>query len=84
MAAGEILAFLDDDAVADPLWLATAVAWLDEHPETLAVGGPDPAPPDSTVAELISDTLLATPGIGSGVPPTRPPRILVRTQRRRS
>ena len=67
VAAGEILAFLDDDAVADPRWLATAVAWLDGHPETLAVGGPDPAPPDSTVAELISDTLLATPGIGSGV-----------------
>ena len=67
VAAGEILAFLDDDAVADPHWLATAVAWLDQHPETLAIGGPDPAPPDSTVAELISDTLLATPGIGSGV-----------------
>lgn len=67
MAAGEILAFLDDDAVAGSHWLATAVAWLDQHPETLAIGGPDPAPPDSTVAELISDTLLATPGIGSGV-----------------
>ena len=67
VAAGEILAFLDDDAVADPRWLATAVAWLDAHPETLAVGGPDPAPPDSTVAELVSDTLLATPWIGSGV-----------------
>jgi len=67
VAAGEILAFLDDDAVADPRWLATAVAWLDEHPDALAVGGPDPAPPDSTVAELISDTLLATPAIGSGV-----------------
>jgi len=67
VATGEILAFLDDDAKADPRWLATAVGWLDEHPETLAVGGPDPAPPDSSVAELISDTLLATPWIGSGV-----------------
>ena len=67
VARGEILAFLDDDAVADSHWLATAVAYLDAHPDVLAVGGPDPAPPDSTAAELISDTLLATPWIGSGV-----------------
>ena len=67
VAAGEILAFLDDDAIADPQWLASAVAYLDSHPDVLAVGGPDPAPPDSSIAELISDTLLATPWIGSGV-----------------
>jgi glycosyltransferase involved in cell wall biosynthesis len=67
VAAGEILAFIDDDAIADPCWLATAVAWLDAHPETLALGGPDPAPNDSSIAELISDTLLATRWIGSGV-----------------
>lgn len=62
-----MLAFLDDDAIADPHWLATAAAWLDAHPDVLAVGGPDPAPPGSPVAELISDTLLATRWIGSGV-----------------
>lgn len=67
VAAGELLAFLDDDAVADPHWLSTAAAYLDRHPEVLAIGGPDPAPPDSSIAELISDTLLATPHIGSGV-----------------
>ena len=67
VAAGEILAFIDDDATADPRWLATACAYLDEHPDVLAMGGPDPAPPDSSVGELISDTLLATPWIGSGV-----------------
>jgi hypothetical protein len=67
VASGEILAFIDDDATADPQWLATAVAWLDAHPGTLAIGGPDPAPADSSVAELISDTLLATRWIGSGV-----------------
>ena len=67
MAAGEILAFIDDDAEADPCWLATAVAYLDAHPDVLALGGPDPAPDDSTNAELISDTLLATRWIGSGV-----------------
>ncbi len=67
VARGEVLAFIDDDAIADPRWLATACAYLDEHPDVLAIGGPDPAPPDSSIPELISDTLLATPWIGSGV-----------------
>lgn len=67
VAAGEILAFIDDDATAAPGWLANAVEYLDRHPDVLALGGPDPAPQDSTKAELISDTLLATPLIGSGV-----------------
>lgn len=66
-AQGEILAFIDDDARADPRWLATAVAWFDAHPDVLAIGGPDPAPADSSTSELISETLLATPWIGSGV-----------------
>src|SRR5688572_13432496 len=65
--SAEILAFIDDDAIADSQWLANAVRFLDEHPDVLAVGGPDPAPPGSPVAELISDTLLATRWIGSGV-----------------
>jgi glycosyltransferase involved in cell wall biosynthesis len=67
VATGEILAFIDDDAIADPHWLASACAYLDARPDVLAAGGPDPAPPDSPVSELISDTLLATPWIGSGV-----------------
>jgi hypothetical protein len=64
---GEILAFIDDDATAAPGWLATAVAYLDSHPEVQLLGGPDPAPADSTLPELLSETLLATPFIGSGV-----------------
>jgi len=66
-ASAEILAFIDDDAVAPPDWLANAVRYLDRHPDVLAVGGPDPAPPDSTIPELLSDTLLATRLIGSGI-----------------
>ncbi len=66
-ARGEILAFIDDDAVADAGWLATAVSYLDAHPDLLVLGGPDPAPDDSTRAELIAETLLATPWIGSGL-----------------
>ncbi|MGZ4779381.1 MAG: glycosyltransferase [Thermoanaerobaculia bacterium] len=67
IAAGEILAFLDDDAVAHPRWIATAGAYLDGHPDVLALGGPDPAPEDSPVPELVADTLLRTRWIGSGV-----------------
>lgn len=67
MAEGEVLAFLDDDAVADRHWLSTAIQHLDRHPDILALGGPDPAPPDASIAELIADTLLATPLIGSGI-----------------
>ncbi|HEX8616583.1 MAG TPA: glycosyltransferase [Thermoanaerobaculia bacterium] len=67
VATGEVLAFIDDDAAADSHWLASAVAFLDAHPDVLALGGPDPAPADSTIPELISDTLLATRFIGSGV-----------------
>jgi glycosyltransferase involved in cell wall biosynthesis len=66
-AQGEILAFIDDDATADVGWLATAIAYLDSHPGVAILGGPDPAPADSTRAELISETLLATPLIGSGL-----------------
>lgn len=67
VAKGEILAFVDDDAFASGDWLATAIAYLDEHPDVLALGGPDPAPAGSPTAELLSDTLLATRWIGSGV-----------------
>jgi hypothetical protein len=58
---------MDDDARGQPGWLANAVAFLDAHPDVLALGGPDPAPDDSTPAELLADTLLAAPWIGSGV-----------------
>jgi glycosyltransferase involved in cell wall biosynthesis len=67
VATGEILAFIDDDALADPRWLETACAYLDAHPDVLALGGPDPAPPGSPLPELVSDMLLATRWIGSGV-----------------
>ena len=66
-ARGEILAFIDDDAVAERDWLAAACRYLDAHPQVLVLGGPDPAPADSAMDELISDTLLATRWIGSGV-----------------
>jgi hypothetical protein len=66
-ARGALLAFIDDDAFAREDWLESAASVLEASPGVLAVGGPDPAPDDSTLAELVSDTLLATRWIGSGV-----------------
>jgi glycosyltransferase involved in cell wall biosynthesis len=67
VASGALLAFIDDDAFADADWIEQASDYLAAHGEVLAVGGPDPAPDDSTRAELVSDTLLATRYIGSGI-----------------
>lgn len=67
LARGEILGFIDDDAAASPRWLETAAAFLDSHPYTVALGGPDPGPPVAPIAERISDMLLAARWIGSGV-----------------
>ncbi|MFN3240789.1 MAG: glycosyltransferase family 2 protein [Planctomycetota bacterium] len=38
-ARGELLAFLDDDAIAAPHWLAELVRAFDQHPAAWAVGG---------------------------------------------
>jgi GT2 family glycosyltransferase len=64
-AQGEALAFLDDDAVAEPPWLARGVAAL---ARCEIVGGPDPGPPEAPYGERLADLLLATPWIGSGIP----------------
>ncbi len=64
-ARGEILAFLDDDAQAEPGWLAAGARALDR---CSIAGGPDLLTPGASYAERLSDLLLATPGIGSGVP----------------
>lgn len=63
-AAGEILAFLDDDARAAPDWLARG---LEAAGPLEIFGGPDLLPPGSSFAERISDMLLATPVAGSAV-----------------
>jgi glycosyltransferase involved in cell wall biosynthesis len=62
---GDILAFLDDDAEAEPGWLAAGVRALEVSD---VAGGPDLGPAGAPYGERISDLLLATPIIGSGVP----------------
>jgi GT2 family glycosyltransferase len=38
VSRGEVLAFLDDDATADPAWLGSLLEWYDD-PDVLGVGG---------------------------------------------
>lgn len=64
-ARSSLLAFLDDDATAEPGWLAAGARALEE---SAIAGGPDLVPSGARYAERLSDLLLATPGIGSGVP----------------
>jgi len=64
-ARAPILAFLDDDAAAEPGWLAAGVRAL---ASAEIAGGPDAGPSDAPYSERISDLLLATPIVGSGVP----------------
>ena len=64
-ARGNALAFLDDDAEAEASWLASGARALENAD---VAGGPDLGPAGAPYRERISDLLLATPVIGSGVP----------------
>jgi hypothetical protein len=64
-ARGAAVAFLDDDAEAEPGWASAGLRAL-ENAEI--VGGPDLGPPRAPWGERLSNLLLATPWIGSGVP----------------
>ena len=63
-AAGEVLAFLDDDARAARDWLSRAA---ETAKASKLLGGRDLLPPGAPLPERISDLLLATPVIGSSV-----------------
>nr|MCR5049630.1 glycosyltransferase [Paludibacteraceae bacterium] len=39
-ANGDIIVYIDDDALVDPWYLRTYAEWLAMHPETMACGGP--------------------------------------------
>jgi O-antigen biosynthesis protein len=55
-ARGEVVAFIDSDAYADPDWLYYMVSALDEHGAS-AVGGPNLSPPqDGFIAQCIDES----------------------------
>jgi glycosyltransferase involved in cell wall biosynthesis len=55
-ARGEIVAFIDSDAYADPDWLYYVVCALEEH-RAAAVGGPNLSPPqDGFVAQCVDQS----------------------------
>ena len=64
-ARGSVYAFLDDDAEAEPAWLASGCRALERAD---IAGGPDLGPAGAPYGERLADLLLATPWIGSGVP----------------
>ena len=39
-AQGDIIVYIDDDALVDPWYLRTYAEWFATHPETMACGGP--------------------------------------------
>ena len=39
-AKGDIIVYVDDDALVDPHYLRTYMEWFEAHPETMACGGP--------------------------------------------
>jgi GT2 family glycosyltransferase len=63
-AAGDLLAFLDDDARAAPDWLERALEISRRSP---LFGGIDIGTSNAPYAERLSDLLLSTPFLGSGV-----------------
>lgn len=65
-AKGEILAFIDDDAVAPVDWLSKAVATLQSKSEYAGVGGPNLLFPNADWRQRLSDSLLNLPLIGAG------------------
>src|SRR5258707_12491130 len=72
-ARGSILAFADDDAEAEPAWLAAGVAPVE--PRAIA-GRPDLPRDRAPSSQTLPDLLLATPRIGSRVPADQPaPRL---------
>jgi len=57
-AAGEILAFIDDDAYPQENWLKTAVPHFGD-PAVAAVGGPASTPPEDGIRERAGGKVLA-------------------------
>src|SRR3989339_1076051 len=66
-SSAPVIAFIDDDLICDKEWLKNACSYLDVHPEISVLGGPDKLMPGASFGEEVSDYLLRTPFIGSGV-----------------
>jgi glycosyltransferase involved in cell wall biosynthesis len=67
-AAGEVLAFIDDDAAAPENWLSTGCRILSENSGIAGLGGPNLLPENAHYAERLTDAVMNTPFIGSGHP----------------
>jgi glycosyltransferase involved in cell wall biosynthesis len=77
VAAGDVLAFLDDDAYPAPDWLERALARFGD-PSIAAVGGPGITPPESSFRERASgafyESLFGSGGLRARFRPSGPTR----------
>jgi len=72
-ASGDIIGFIDDDVECSSRWIRTAYEFFSSFPDAAVAGGPDLLPAVAGLGERISDILLKTPFIGSGVLAHREP-----------
>lgn len=66
VARGAILAFLDDDAEATELWLATALALFESDRELAVVGGPTLLPEDASLSHKLTYKIAHAGFFGNG------------------
>lgn len=64
-ARGEIVYFLDDDAVVAEDFIDRLLDALDRHPEAAAIGGTNVCPPDASRFQRAVDRVLCSP-LGAG------------------
>lgn len=62
---GELIYFLDDDAVVAPDFIDRLLEAMARHPEAAAFGGPNACAPDATPFQLSADAVLRSP-LGAG------------------
>lgn len=65
-AQSNILAFIDDDALAPDDWLEKGLLTLKNNPSYCGVGGPNLLPPNTSRKEQLTDIILNSPLLGSG------------------
>lgn len=65
-AAGEYLAFTDDDAYPDDKWLETAEQYLADE-KVSAIGGPQMTPPNDSFWQKVSGAMFMSPLSGKAV-----------------
>ena len=66
-STGNVLAFIDDDAIAPSDWIRRGMDVLEKFPNAAGCGGPNLPPPEQSARERLSDAVLRSKlGAGTG------------------